>query len=134
MKEQEQAKYQMPPGRCFHTSYSEAFKRKVVMEVENGILTKDQAKYRYGIRGNSKVLDWCRVMPKTTEEEARSQLERRVQELEKALEEATTKVEVYEALLAVAKEKTGIDIKKNFGTLPSGASEGDPPGPQQGKP
>jgi hypothetical protein len=28
-------------------------------------------------------------------------------------------VEVYEALLEVAKEKTGIDIKKNFGTKPS---------------
>lgn len=73
-------------------------------------------------------------MPKTTQEEARSQLERRVRELEKALEEATTKVEVYEALLAVAKEKTGIDIKKNFGTLPSGGSESNPPGQQQGKP
>jgi hypothetical protein len=58
-------------------------------------------------------------MPKKISEDARSQLERRVKELEKALREATTKVEVYEALLEVAKEKTGIDIKKNFGTKPS---------------
>jgi phage shock protein A len=63
-------------------------------------------------------------MLKTNAEEERAQLERRVKELEKALEEAQTKVEVYEALLAVAKEKTGLDIKKNFGTTRSSASEG----------
>ncbi len=55
-------------------------------------------------------------------ESERAKLERRVKELEKALQEATTKVEVYEALLEVAKEKTGIDIKKNFGTKPSSES------------
>jgi hypothetical protein len=63
-------------------------------------------------------------MPKKISEDMRSQLERRVKELEKALQEATTKVEVYEALLEVAKEKTGIDIKKNFGTRPSNESDG----------
>jgi hypothetical protein len=56
-------------------------------------------------------------------ESERTKLERRVKELEKALQEATTKVEVYEALLEVAKEKTGIDIKKNFGTRPSSESD-----------
>jgi transposase len=136
--EKEKAKFKVPPQESIHVSYSEAFKRKVVMEVENGILSKDGAKYRYGIRGNSRVLEWCRqfgrlrhpqtqirtVMLKTNAEEERAQLERRVKELEKALEEAQTKVEVYEALLAVAKEKTGLDIKKNFGTTRSSASEG----------
>jgi transposase-like protein len=56
MTEQEQKKYAVPLMR----SYSEEFKRKVVMEVENELLTKDGAKYRYGIVGNSCVLDWCR--------------------------------------------------------------------------
>ena len=128
MKEMEKAKYRVP----LKESYSEAFKRKVVMEVENGIVSKDGAKYRYGISGNSQVLDWCRkygrlrhpqtqmrtVMVKKIREDRRSELGRRVEELEKALREATMKVEVYEALLEVAKEKTGIDIKKNFGTKP----------------
>ena len=48
-------------------------------------------------------------MSKKISEDAQSQLEHRVKELEKALREATT-------LLEVAKEKTGIDIKKNFGS------------------
>jgi transposase len=128
MNEKEKAKYCVP----LKESYSEAFKRKVVMEIENGLLSKDGAKYRYGISGNSQVLEWCRkygrlnypqqqtrmIMPTKHSEDAKSQLERRVKDLEKALREATTKVEVYEALLEVAKEKTGIDIKKNFGTKP----------------
>jgi hypothetical protein len=126
MNEKEKAKYKLP----LQESYSEAFKRKVVMEIENGMLSKDGAKYRYGISGNSRVLDWCRkygrlwhpltqtrtVMSKKISEDAQSQLEHRVKELEKALREATTKVRVYETLLEVAKEKTGIDIKKNFGS------------------
>jgi transposase-like protein len=139
MTEKEKMKFKAPLLKV----YSKAFKRKVVMEIENGILSKDGAKYRYGIGGNSLVLDWCRkygrlghpqtqtrtVMPKKISEDARSQLERRVKELERALREATTKVEVYEALLEVAKEKTGIDIKKNFGTKPF--SEFDDVGPEQ---
>ena len=56
MSEKEKAKYKVPLKEV----YSEAFKRKVVMEVENGILSKDGAKYHYGISGNSQVLDWCR--------------------------------------------------------------------------
>lgn len=62
-------------------------------------------------------------MPKKIPEDERTQLKRRLKELEVALQEAQTKVEVYEALLEVAKEKTGLDIKKNFGTKPfSGSS------------
>ena len=51
MNEKEKAKYKLP----LQESYSEAFKRKVVMEIENGMLSKDGAKYRYGISGNSRV-------------------------------------------------------------------------------
>jgi transposase-like protein len=131
MNEKERMKFQVP----LKESYSEAFKRKVVIEVENGILSKDGAKYRYGISGNSQVLDWCRKYGRlrhpqtqtrtqmTGGEETQKQLERRVKELEKALREATTKVAVYEALLEVAKEQTGIDIKKNFGMRPSNGSD-----------
>jgi transposase len=137
MQEKEKAKFRVPLKEKFQVRYSEAFKHKVVMEIENGLLTKDGAKYRYGIRGNSEVLEWCRqfgrlehpqtqtrtvVMPKKIPEDERTQLKRRLKELETALAEAQTKVEVYEALLAVAKEKTGLDIKKNFGTKPFSAS------------
>jgi transposase len=125
MTEQEQKKYVVPLMK----SYSEAFKRKVVMEVENGLLSKDGAKYRYGIVGNSQVLNWCRQYgrlrhPKTqtrnmkTKDDSQNDPQQRIAELEKALERANLKVAVYETMLEVAKVKLGVDIKKKFGTKP----------------
>jgi len=125
MTEQELKKYAVPLMK----SYSEAFKRKVVQEVENGLLSKDGAKYRYGIVGNSRVLEWCRKYgrlqhPKTqtrtmkTNKDPESIARKRIAELEKALERAKLKVAVYETMFEVAKEKLGIDIKKKFGTKP----------------
>jgi len=125
MTEQERKKYAVPLMK----SCSEAFKRKVVMEVENGLLSKDGAKYRYGIVGNSQVLDWCHKYgrlrhPKTqtrtmkTEDDSHNDPQKRIVELEKALERANLKVAVYETMLEVAKEKLGVDIKKKFGTKP----------------
>ena len=40
--------------------YKEAFKRKVVTEVLSGSITKEEAMIRYGIGGNSMILDWMR--------------------------------------------------------------------------
>jgi transposase-like protein len=125
MTDQEQKKYSVPLMK----TYSEAFKRKVVMEVENGLLSKDGAKYRYGIVGNSRVLEWCRKYgrlqhPKTqtrtmkTNDDTQRDTRKRIAELEKALDRANLKVAVYETMMEVAKEKLGIDIKKKFGTKP----------------
>jgi transposase len=125
MTEQEQKKYAVPLMK----SYGEAFKRKVVMEVENGLLSKDGAKYRYGIVGNSRVLEWCRKYGRLrhrktqtrtmkTDDDPQNVARKRIAELEKALERANLKVAVYETMLEVAKEKLGVDIKKKFGTKP----------------
>lgn len=62
MNEKEKTKYRVPLKESFTVNFSEAFKRKVLIEVENGILSNDGAKYRYGIRGNSEVLEWCRQL------------------------------------------------------------------------
>jgi hypothetical protein len=40
--------------------YSELFKINVVREVENGLLSKEAARRKYGIRGKTAVLYWCR--------------------------------------------------------------------------
>lgn len=125
MTEQERKKYAVPPTR----THSEAFKRKVVMEVENGLLSKDGAKYRYGIIGNSRVLDWCRKYGRLQhlktqtrtmkpDKDGQRDTRRRITELEKALDRANLKVAVYETMFEIAKEKMGVDIKKKFGTKP----------------
>jgi transposase-like protein len=44
--------------------YSEAFKKQVVREFESGGVTKDQLMCKYGLKGNSMVLQWCRKFGK----------------------------------------------------------------------
>lgn len=41
--------------------YSEEFKRSVVKEVLSGNLSKEEARHKYGIKGNSAVLNWIRT-------------------------------------------------------------------------
>jgi hypothetical protein len=50
-----QAKKLSPPRK-----FSESFKKQVVKEFEQGYLNKDQLQIKYGLRGNSAVLNWCR--------------------------------------------------------------------------
>lgn len=40
--------------------YSEAFKKAVIQEVLSGRLSKEQAKLKYNIAGNSAILNWIR--------------------------------------------------------------------------
>ncbi len=40
--------------------FSEAFKRGVVKEFEQGLLNKDQLQRKYGLGGNTTLLKWCR--------------------------------------------------------------------------
>lgn len=40
--------------------YSDEFKKGVVDEVLNGILNKEEARCKYGIKGSSAVLNWIR--------------------------------------------------------------------------
>ena len=40
--------------------FSEAFRKQVVREYEQGLLNKDQLQLKYGLGGNSTVLKWCR--------------------------------------------------------------------------
>jgi len=41
--------------------YSDEFKKSVVKQVLSGQLGKEEAKWKYGIRGNSAVLNWIRT-------------------------------------------------------------------------
>ena len=41
-------------------TFSESFKKQVVKEYDQGLLNKDQLQVKYGLRGNSTVLKWCR--------------------------------------------------------------------------
>jgi transposase-like protein len=104
--------------------YSEVFKRKVVREIEEGILTISQARTLYDIGGSSTIRHWIdeysindrlgkvvHVMTKTEERE-NLLLKRDLELMKKALEDAQIKLKAYEALVDIAHDKYGIDLKK----------------------
>jgi transposase-like protein len=107
----------------FETTYSQAFKLKVVREYELGYHTKDSLMNKYKIGGHSTVLQWCRkygklyysktTMPGRPLKDPQKQ---RIKELEYELKQAREKILVYEKLIEVSKRETGIDVRKNIDT------------------
>jgi len=105
-----------PPGY----QYSEAFKRMVVKEFERGVLNKDQLQVKYGIGGNSRVLEWCRKYGRlhypskgtNTGRPMKDPQKQRIKELEQQLREEKLKVLAYQKLIAIAEQEEGISILK----------------------
>jgi transposase len=100
-------------------SYSGAFKRMVVGEYEKGILNKDQLQRKYGIGGNSRLLEWCRKYGKlhypvkgNQGRPMKDPQKQRIKDLEKQLADEKLKVKAYERLIAIAEQEEGICIIK----------------------
>ena len=106
-------------------SYPELFRIKVVKEVENGLLSKEAARRKYGIGGKTTVLSWCRKYgredysympgakrkkPKTADEK-----DKQIAELEAKLKQKELAVDALESLIEVANEMYGTDLKKKVG-------------------
>ena len=106
--------------------YSQAFKQKVISEIESGKITKEGARRLYGIGGGSIIQIWIKKFGKLhmlnkvvriemkDEVSKLKQLEKEKKELESALAQAHLKLLAYESLIEVAEENLGIDLKKNL--------------------
>lgn len=113
--------------------YSLSFKLQLVEEIEQGFLTKGQAKTKYGIQGDSTVtkwlqkygnFDWENQTPMTknkTPEQRILELEAKVKLLEKQkaraehlAERADKKVIIFDMLLDMAEKEYDIQIRKNY--------------------
>lgn len=102
-------------------SYSEAFKRQVVREFEQGLLNKDQLQVKYGLGGNSTVLKWCRkygkfAYPQQTSlgRPMKDPQKQRIKELEAKLKAAEQKIKVYDKLIEVTNRELDQDIIKKI--------------------
>ncbi|WP_299761090.1 hypothetical protein [uncultured Dokdonia sp.] len=113
--------------------YSLSFKLQLVEEVELGLLSKSQAKLKYGIQGDSTVSKWLqkygtfdwenqspRIMSKTPEQKI-LELEAKVKLLEKQkaraehlAERADKKVIIFDMLVDMAEKEYDIQIRKNY--------------------
>jgi len=113
--------------------YSVSFKLKLVEEIEQGYLTKSQAKIKYGIQGDSTVtkwlkkygnFDWEHQSPSfmsNTPEQKILELEAKVKLLEKQkaraehlAERADKKVIIFDMLVDLAEKEYDIEIRKNY--------------------
>ena len=100
--------------------FSEAFKKEVVRDYEQGLLNKDQIQIKYGLGGNSTVLKWCRkygkfdyTKRKTTGRPMKDP-HQRIKELEAKLKKSELKVKVYEKLIEVTNRELDTDIIKKI--------------------
>jgi transposase-like protein len=109
--------------------YSEAFKHQVIKEVEEGHLTCEEARKRYGIKGVGTVQYWMKRMGKlgllpkvirveTPDEKARiKELERQVRELKDSLAETQVRYLISESQFEVVCEQQGLnpeEVKKKL--------------------
>lgn len=119
--------------------YSDDFKLKVIQEVLSGEITKEEARRKYHIRGKSAVLNWmrkfgylseipkenlilCQMKKTTTNKISDSELNKLKAEKEALQEElklAKLKLEGYQIMLRIGKEKLGIDLEKKSGAKQS---------------
>jgi len=103
------------------TIYSEVFKKQVVREYEQGLLNKDQLMEKYGIKGKSRVLEWCRKYgkfaydaPTSNGRPMKDPQKQRIKELEKKLKAAELKLKVYDKLIEVTNRELDADIIKKI--------------------
>lgn len=97
------------------------FKKQVVREFEKGFLNKDQLKDKYGLGGNSLVLQWCRKYgrfdyesPTINGRSMKDPQKQRIKELEKKLKAAEDKLKVYDKLIEITNRELDEDIIKKI--------------------
>jgi len=109
--------------------FSETFKRKVVMEVMQGKLSKEAARRVYGIKAKSGVLNWMRkysewpqTIPElslesmtTQEREEFNTLKRKIALLEEQLQEEVHRTALYKTMIEIAETQLNIPIRKKYG-------------------
>ena len=99
--------------------YSVAFKKKVVQELDKGLLNMAELRAKYGIGGKSSITRWSEQFANLQYKEKalvgrpmKDKLKQRIKELERQLEDEKFKVLAYETLIEVIKEEDGIDLLK----------------------
>jgi len=109
-------------------TYSDSFKLGVVMRVANGQISKEQARIKYNIGGNSSILEWMRKfgycsnsnsqtpMAEPYDNTEPDQLKKKVHQLEKQLQNERIRSEFYQTMIDVAERELGISIRKKSDT------------------
>jgi transposase-like protein len=109
--------------------YTDDFKIRIVEEVLSGKITKEECRYRYGIKGNSTVLRWIRKftgsynrfpdMSIKSESEETARLQEQLRLLKNELEYERLRSTSYLEMIKIAEEDLKISIRKKSGAKQS---------------
>jgi transposase-like protein len=116
-------------NKCYKPQvYSDDFKWKVVQEVLGGEITQAEAKRKYNIKSNSAILYWTRQLSGIENyrdsrvvylpehdmsiKDNESEKDKKIRDLEEALEREQNRSLVYEMMIKVAEEEYGLPIRK----------------------
>ena len=114
------------------TYFSDVLKLRIIQEVVSGSISKEAAKRKYGIKGNSAITNWmCKfgypgnpyqpteVMESKDLSDNPADLKLRIKALEKALADARLSSEAYSTMIDIAEQEFKIPIRKKFVTKQS---------------
>ncbi len=109
-----------------YQDYSEAFKRQVVAEFEQGLYSKAQLKRKYGISGHSNIDRWLNKYGKFEYSSNKSigrtmkdPLKQRIKELEKALAIKENEALAFKKFIEIAERELEVKIIKKSGAKQS---------------
>ena len=122
----------------FIQTFSESFKQSVVDQVNSGLISKEEARRRYGIKAKSGILRWQRnyqkygrcslnlsvdlllLKPKqpspTSPSSSEAALLARIKQLERQLEDEQLRSEAYNRMIDLAERNLNIPIRKKSNT------------------
>lgn len=113
--------------------FSDAFKLGVIAQVTSGVMSKEQARIHYGIKGNSAILNWMRTFGYTDQTPALTpmknksskapnntlvELRNQLKHTQKLLEREQVRSEFYQIMIDIAEREHGIPIRKKSDTKP----------------
>jgi transposase-like protein len=113
------------------TIYSDEFKRAVVQEVLDGIVGKEEARMKYGIKGNSAVLNWIRKFEPSKLNSMKSkkksdlscktieELEAENRRLREELDMEQLRVRALNVMIDIAEDRFNLPIRKKSGAKQS---------------
>ena len=108
--------------------YSDSLKREVVLQVQSGQISKEEARKKYGIKGHSIILKWIRKFEESDPQfkslmdyskSDKKDLIKRIKELERKLEDEQIRSFGYSKMIDIAEERLKVPIRKKPDTKQS---------------
>jgi transposase-like protein len=107
--------------------FSDSLKREVVREVQAGLISKAEARRKYGIKGSSNIIEWIRKFEASDPHQStmdyskldKKELIKRIKELERKLEDEQIRSFGYNKMIDIAEKQLDITIRKKPDTKQS---------------